>query len=153
MLDHSYPNVDPICVLGDLPLNRVLDVMAGNLPQRHRHWLKECEKAYLAAVKKTVEGKVSPGQLYKLAPELVADARKINDGSIIREMEDYVEELYQSDTKLDPASKQRQKFHFVSGYVHSHVIAGLIEEMSADRILDYINDNTNLFPEENDDRV
>ena len=101
------------------PHMQVLDAMTGNLPQRHRHWLKECEKAYLAALKKTVEEKLNPDQLYKLAPELVADARKINDGSIIREMEDYVEELYQADTKLDSASKQRQKFHFVSGYVHS----------------------------------
>lgn len=40
------------------------------------------------------------------------------------------------------------KFYFVSFYIAAHVQAGIINELTGDRILGYVNENISLFDEQ-----
>ncbi len=83
--------------------------------------------------------------LYLEAPKLAALRRGINDEELIREMEAHAVEGVKRDLSLDPDSKKHWLFHFVLAYVHSHVPIEIVDELALDRIMDYINDNHDLF--------
>ncbi|MCX4027220.1 hypothetical protein H0A36_08540 [Endozoicomonas sp. SM1973] len=80
-----------------------------------------------------------------MAPDLVIKEREITNDDIISEIKEFIEDAVKSDWDLDERSKSRYKFHFVWSYIYSHVAAELLDEMVADRIMEYVNDNMQLF--------
>ena len=118
-----------------------------NLPQRNRHWLKESLKALNAAEKRAIKEEGEIEFLYKYAVEYIIKNRGITDSEIIEEMKEFIQAQIDQDWGCDPESKKQYKFHFVSSYIYGHVPAELIEEMPADRIMEYVNESTNLFIE------
>ena len=113
-----------------------------NIPQRNRHWLKEIKKGLSNAEKTSAKSGANLEFLYKIAPEMAMKKRGV---SLNDEIADDVEERVLSDWEYDEGSKQHYRFHFVSSYIFSHVPAGLLSEMEADRIMEYINENMELF--------
>ena len=51
------------------------------------------------------------------------------------------------EASVDEEARGRYKFHFVSSYVFAHVHMGHLEELEADRLMDYINESWDLFDE------
>ena len=115
------------------------------LPARNRHWLKECQKAYDRAVERTLKEDRNIEDVFEYAASLAAESRKITDLRWIDEMRGFVEDMVQHDYSLDTGSRKSYKFHFVSGYIFSHVAAEILDEMEADKVLHYVNDNWDLF--------
>ena len=116
-----------------------------NVPKRNRHWLKEIQKALTSAEKQASNKDMEIAYLYQLALDYVIKNRGIDNLPVIREMQEDAENRVQGEWRLDDESKAYYKFHFVSSYIFSHVPAGLIEELEGDKVMNYINDNMNLF--------
>lgn len=116
-----------------------------NLPPRNRHWLKESLKALESAEKRSKKEATDLELLYLYALEYIVKNRGIRDSETIEDIKEHIQSLVDQDCGVDPNSKRQYKFHFVSSYVHGHVAAGLIDEIPADNVLDYVNHNTNLF--------
>lgn len=113
-----------------------------NIPQRNGHWLEEIMTALSNAEKTAAECGLELEYLYKYAPALAMKKR----GTLANdEIKEDVEERVQSDWDCDEKSKQHYKFYFLSSYIFSHVPAGLLDEMEGDRIMEYINENMELF--------
>ncbi len=55
-----------------------------------------------------------------------------------------IEEI-ERDFEVDIEAEERYLFNFVYVYIHSHTYADLLDGMEADRMMDYINDNYELF--------
>jgi len=86
-------------------------------------------------------------ELFKVSALIAAERRGITSPELVQQMSDHVVRQIESDLKIgaDPAEF---KFHFVISYIHSHTSAHLIDEMNADRIMNYVNDHWDLFDEE-----
>ena len=83
-----------------------------------------------------------------MAPEIVAETRGNMTDSMVIKMLASAKERVEDEERLDPGAIHSYKFHFVSAYLYSHVVAELLPEMDCDRIMDYINDEWDLFPGE-----
>ena len=117
------------------------------LPARNRHWLKEVKKAYSAALKMQSNGGSKILEIYRFAPELVAKSRNIKDKAAIEVMLDRAIADVEQSKRVDPGSEESYLFHFVSAYIMGHSAIGLIEEMEADKIMAYVNDEWEIFPD------
>ncbi|MDQ2076754.1 hypothetical protein [Marinimicrobium sp. ABcell2] len=115
------------------------------IPSRNRHWLKEVIKAYEAAEKTTSKSGGDTLEMYKLAPSFVAKNRSITSEAIVQDMLAEAEKDVAYEKKVDPDSENHYKFHFVSAYIRGHVVADLMSEFEADKIMDYINQEWQLF--------
>ena len=71
--------------------------------------------------------------------------RGISDQSTIDEIIERIDADIRYCTEVDPDSILNYKFNFVSSYLYGHVAAGILEEMAVDKIMDYINQNIDLF--------
>lgn len=116
-----------------------------NLPKRNRHWLKECQKALSVAEKKAKTEYIDIHYLYRITPDLVIKERKVTNSDTIAEIKEYIEDAVKSDWELDGRSKNNYKFHFVWSYIYSHDPADMVDEMDADRVMEYVNENMRLF--------
>ena len=114
------------------------------LPNRKRNWLKEVKIAYAKAEKIAQRENIELGKIYLLAGRIVAKNRSIKSEDVIQAITDWIEEDVAHGERVDPGSKDRYLFHFVSAYVHGHHVAGLLGEMECDRILEYINEEWNI---------
>ena len=76
---------------------------------------------------------------------MAAHRRGITDNELIREMEGHAIEGIEHDLTLDPRAKIHWLFHFFLAYVHAHVPIDIVDELAMDRVMDYINDNHDLF--------
>ena len=116
--------------------------------KRNRHWLSDVQSAYEAAIKGYDNGRFGISDktsLYTLAPEIAAKRRGIDSKKLIEEMREYILEQVESDVKGDAEELLKYKFHFVIAYIHCHVPAGIIDEFEADKIMEYVNENWDLF--------
>lgn len=121
-----------------------------NLPARNRHWKKEIEKALAAAEKRAQRESVELKYIYKYAPDYIAINRSLSDPALLKHIEDDIQDRVYHDWNVDERSYLNHKFHFASSYIFGHVAAGLMDEMDGDKVMDYINQNIDLFDAEYD---
>ena len=118
------------------------------LPASNKEWLLEIQKAFKSAYQKYEGGSSDIHEkedLYKMAPLLTAEYRNIEDDKLISEMCEETKKNVERDFSLGQDSRKHYRFHFVISYIHAHVPAGILTALEGDRIMDYINDNWNLF--------
>ena len=115
------------------------------LPTRNRNWLKEVQLAYGKATRELARRNITISEIYTLAPEYVAKNRGIKDAKKIQDILDWIIANVAQEKELEPDAKGTHRFHFVSAYIIGHQIAGLLDEMACDRIIDYINSEWDLF--------
>ena len=92
-----------------------------------------------------VETGVPRENMYMLAPIFYSEERNMNNDQLIREMNDQIETQFKQNCSVDPESRYQYKFHYVAAYLSCYEIAGKIDEMKYDRIMEYVNDRINLF--------
>ena len=113
----------------------------------YKDWAEESLGAYKEAYMQLQEGNSRAEDKYELfrhAPILASLNRNINGTDRGTEMLSVIEDI-ERDFKVDDEAKERYLFNFVLAYIHSHTYADFLEEKEADRIMDYINDNYELF--------
>lgn len=76
---------------------------------------------------------------------MAAGNRSISDAKLIHEMVYFIDVEVKRDWNNDPASRGHYKFHFVSAYLYAHLVPEIISETACEKILDYINQNWELF--------
>ncbi|HEY5624271.1 MAG TPA: hypothetical protein VIV14_10970 [Gammaproteobacteria bacterium] len=116
--------------------------------RRKRHWRADVIAAFARAMKHFESGESGLEDitgLYKLAAGIAADNRLIRDTRTRAQMAEFAEELVEHDHAIEPDNKYEVLFHFVSAYLYAHVPAGILKEMEADRVMDYLNDTLDLF--------
>jgi len=75
---------------------------------------------------------------------VAAERRGIVDSDLIDEMNDYVVQQVEADI-LNGGQFSDYKFHFAISYIHAHTPAGIVEELMADQIMEYVNNEWDLF--------
>ncbi len=118
-----------------------------NIPTNHQDWLIDVQEAYVAASKCFLKG-ASPisnrHELFKMAAIVAAERRGIVDSDLIEEMNVYVVQQVEADIS-NGGQFSDYKFHFVISYIHAHTPAGIVEELVADKIMEYVNNEWDLF--------
>ena len=114
-----------------------------------RHWRSDVLSSFERAAKLFDRGESGLNDwrdLYKLAPTIAARNRGISSQATLSYMSEYANEGVEHDHRVEPKNKEHVLFHFTSAYIDAHVAAGLVGELEADRIMDYLNENIDLFP-------
>jgi hypothetical protein len=118
-----------------------------NKPKTHKRWAEEAIGAFNEARKQLQEG-YSPVankyEIYRHAPILAAQNRDISGTDRGLEMLSVINDI-EHDFEVDAEAKGRYLCNFVLAYIHCHAYADFVEEIEADRIMDYIVDNYDLF--------
>jgi len=117
-------------------------------PKSYELWAQEALEAFDEAKQLLNEGKSIASDKYELfrqAPIIASFKRNINGNDRGSNMLSVINEIIESDFSVDTEAKQNYFFYFVLAYVHSHTYADFISEKEADQIMEYINDNYNLF--------
>lgn len=120
-------------------------VRSGDLMNK---WLNEVSKSLEEAMEKSSSGKIPLQNLYQLAPLLYAQKNNMHNEALFKEMVEEIEGRVAEDYSHDEASRERYKFHYVSSYLLCYVVAGKLDEMEYDRIMDYVCSKMDLFDEE-----
>ena len=115
------------------------------IPQQHNDWLKEIQTALMSAILQAKRESSDLEHLFELAPDYVAKNRGITNTQTIAKMRSATVKTVLRDWIRDENSRNHYRFHFVISYIDSHVTAELIDEMPADRVMEYVNDSMNLF--------
>lgn len=121
-----------------------------NLPANNRKWLKEIQLAYSKAEKETLRESKDMLDIYMLAPKYMTKNRGIKTTDFIAELTQTTLSEYARDLVLNPTARESYLFHFVFYYIHCHDYADLVDGMACDRIMEYITENWDLWPEDND---
>jgi len=108
-------------------------------------WLREANDSLLIALEIATRGDVDLQNLYMLAPVVYSIKQNMNNEAMIDEMNDLVEEQVAEDCAHDANSILQHRFHYVYSYISCFVVAGKLDEMKFDRIMEYINKNMTLF--------
>lgn len=72
----------------------------------------------------------------------------MHNEALFEEVVEETERQVAEDRSHDEASIERYKFHYVSSYSFCYVIAGKLDEMEYDRVMDYVCSKMDLFDEE-----
>jgi len=113
-----------------------------------KQWLERVESSLSKALEAIESGDEIPKEnMYMLAPLFYSQVNNMNNEQLLREMSEENEEQFKEDCSHDENSKSQYKFHYVSSFLNCYVVAGKIDEMKFDRIMNYINENLNLFEE------
>lgn len=110
-----------------------------------KQWVTEIEKGIAVAISFAEKRNEDISNIFKYAISHAVEAMGLEDLDSIEEIEEYIGELIDQDWSCDPESKNRYKFHYASTYIFSHVPPGFLEEMEADQIMEYVNDEIDLF--------
>ncbi|MFT4582203.1 MAG: putative metalloprotease [Gammaproteobacteria bacterium] len=116
-------------------------------PKRNRHWLRAIQRAYERAQNAVARGEIAKLDIHRLAPRLAAKERRFNDSNEIETMIDATVTAVEEEARIDEEARGKIKFHFVSAYVFAHVHMEHLEELEADRLMDYLNESWDLFDE------
>ena len=114
-----------------------------------RHWRADVLSAFEHAAKLYDRGEAGIDDwqdLYKLAARFAAENRGIKDKATQQKMLEYSIEGVEYDHQVEPRNKDKVLFHFTIAYVDAHVAAGLVGELEADKIMEYLNENIEFFP-------
>ncbi len=117
-------------------------------PSDYSEWLDDVFDSFEECLSDFKDGKSTVtdlSDLYLLSPNVVAKNRGISDESLIVEMRNLVDENANNDFKIDPDSKKNYLFQYVIAYIHCHIPIGVLTEFEADRVMEYINDEEELF--------
>jgi len=112
------------------------------------NWLEIATSSLADALEKTEDGEVPLQNLYMLAPILYSEKQNIKNEALIQEMTEANDQQVTSDWSLDERSKKQYKFHYVSSYLYCYVVAGKIDEMKYDRIMEYVCGEMDLFTDD-----
>lgn len=111
-------------------------------------WLKEVSSSLEKAVNKAESGNIPLVNIYMLAPILYAEKYNMRNESLFKEMVDETEAQVSADCSHDQKSKEQYKFHYVSSYLYCFVVAGKLEEMQYDRVMEYVCEKMDLFTDD-----
>jgi hypothetical protein len=111
-------------------------------------WLEEVKESLADALDKAERGDIPQQNIYMLAPIFYSEKHNIKNEALIQEMINANDEQVASDWALDKKSKFQYKFHYVSSYLYCFVVAGKIDELKYDQIMDYVNGELDLFAED-----
>ena len=115
------------------------------MQKQYQDWVTEIENGLLKAIKISEEQDRDIHYIYLYAISHAIESLLIEDLDTIQEIEEYIDQMIDEDWSLDSNSKKRFKFHYAYSYIFSHVVAKKLDEMEADRIMDYVNEQINLF--------
>jgi hypothetical protein len=118
-----------------------------NTPTTHQDWLADVQEAYISASQRFLKGTSaisSVHELFKLAAVIAAQRRGIEDSDLIERMQRHVVQQVETDI-INGGQYADYKFHFVISYIHAHTPAGILEELTADEIMEYVNSEWDLF--------
>lgn len=111
-----------------------------------KEWLERVQKSLSMALDAVENSSNIPKEnMYMLAPIFYSEANHMNNEQLFSEMAEVIEEQFLQDCSHDENSQFQYKFHFVSSYLYCYVVAGKIDEMKYDRIMDYVNGEIDLF--------
>jgi len=113
-----------------------------------KEWLEETSASLEKALEIIERGGGPIQNLYMLAPLIYSENRHMNNEALLLEMFDANEEQVEYEWSVDKKSKEQYKFHFVSSYLNCYVIAGKVDEMKYDRIMDFVCSELDLFTED-----
>ncbi|MBV7317415.1 hypothetical protein [Shewanella sp. NIFS-20-20] len=108
-------------------------------------WVEEIGHGIPVAIAAARNNSEHLSYIFKYAISHAIESMDIHDLDVIEEIEEYISELIDLDWSNDPESKSQYKFHYASTYIFAHVPAEQIEEMEADRIMDYVVEKLELF--------
>ena len=112
------------------------------------NWLEIATSSLADALEKT-EGEDIPLQnLYMLAPILYSEKQNTKNEALIQAMIEVNDQQVTSDWSLDENSKKQYKFHYVSSFLYCYVVAGKIDIMKYDRIMEYVCSEMDLFTDD-----
>lgn len=113
-----------------------------------KEWLKRVENSLSMALEAVENGDRMPREnMYMLAPIFYSQVNKMNNEQRLKEMSEINDEQFKEDCSHDENSKFQYKYHYVFSYLNCYVVAGKIDEMKLDRIMEYVNDKLDLFEE------
>lgn len=113
-----------------------------------KEWLCRVKKSLSMALQAIESGDDIPEiNMYMLAPVFYSQVNHMNDEHLLQEMSEVNDEMFKEDCSHDEGSKYQYKFHYVSSYLYCYVIAGKIDELKYDRVMDYICGELDLFEE------
>ena len=117
-------------------------------PKTYELWAEEVFEAFdeamqLIEVKRCIIN--DKHEIFRQAPLLASFKRKINGTDRGINMLSVIDEIIEKDFSVDSEAKNNYFFYFVLAYVHSHTFADFITDKEADNIMEYLNDNYNLF--------
>ncbi|MCW9014056.1 MAG: hypothetical protein OQL06_09755 [Gammaproteobacteria bacterium] len=110
-------------------------------------WLLEVKESLSKALGIANDSSMPTYNLYMLAPIIYAERQKTNNEALLQEMIDANDKQVSHDWAIDEESRSRFIFHFVSSYLYCFVVADKIDELKYDEIMEYVNDNMDLFPD------
>ena len=113
-------------------------------------WLIESKELLSKAFQIANDSSIPLQNLYILAPIIYSERQKTNDESLIQEMIEANDKQVSTDWALDEESKSDYKFHFVSSYLFCFVVADKIDEFKYDDIMEYVNQNMDLFSDDSE---
>lgn len=108
-------------------------------------WLKEVSQSLEEAIKKAATGNIPLQNLYMLAPLMYSEAHNMRNDELLQEMIDATDAQVAADAAHDENSRGQYRFHYVASYLFCFVIAGKVEEMQYDRIMEYVCERMDLF--------
>ena len=112
-----------------------------------KEWLDRTTTSLKEVLEVAERGNIPLQNLYMLAPEIYSKMHHMNNDALFQEMSDAIDEQVKYDWSVDEESKHQYKFHYVSSYLYCFVVAGKIDEMKYDKIMDYVNSKMELFTE------
>lgn len=110
-------------------------------------WLDRASTSLKEALDAAERGDIPQQNLYKLAPLIYSKMHHMNNDALLQEMTEANEEQVTYECSVDDKSKFQYKFHYVSSYLYCFVVAGKIDEMKYDKIMDFVNSEMDLFTE------
>ncbi len=69
----------------------------------------------------------------------------MNNEQLLKEMSEVIGAQFKEDCSHDESSKFQYKYHYVSSYLSCYIVAGKIDEIKFDRIMDYVTGKLDLF--------
>ena len=116
-----------------------------------REWLERAQKSLSMAQDAIDSGSDIPKEnMYKLAPLFYSQINHMNNEQLLDEMSEANEAQFREDCSHDENSKYQYKFHYVSSYLYCYVVAGKLDELKYDRVMDYVNSQLDLFQSDYD---
>ncbi|MEM7193459.1 MAG: hypothetical protein AAF402_00825 [Pseudomonadota bacterium] len=113
-----------------------------------KEWLDLVEKSLSMALQAIGAASDIPKEnMYMLAPIFYSQINHMNHEQLLNEMSEANEEAFKEDCSHNGDSKFQYKYHYVASFLFCYVVAGKIDEMKYDRIMEHINQKLDLFEE------
>ena len=125
-----------------------LDVMRHEHGKNMKKWLADTEESLSIALTAAKDGGIPLQRLYMLAPMIYSERHKTKNEALIREMIEANDRQVKIDWSYDEKSKDQFIFHYVSSYLYCFVVAGKIDEFKYDEIMEYVNEEMDLFSDD-----